>query len=113
MQEIEILTSKNFFRYLDHGLVVTRIYRALQFRAVPVFKHLTEEVTHYRTEADRNPNQKIIAELFKLLGNSYYGKCLTNQLRHLDVQYHEEEGMDGVISDALFKKLDVITDSKH
>lgn len=96
---------------MQHGLVVTRVHKALQFRARRVFEHLTKEVTHHRSEADRDPNKKILAELFKLLGNSYYGKCLTDQQKHMNVQYMNEDDAVAAVNTSLFKKLDIVGES--
>lgn len=88
--------------------MVTRVHRALQFQQKRVFEHLTKEVTHHRSEADRDPNQKILAELFKLLGNSYYGKCLTDQKKHLHIQYMNEDDAIQAVNTPLFQKLDQV-----
>lgn len=89
---------------------MTRVYRALQFQSKRVFEHLTKEVTEHRSQADRDPNKKILAELFKLLGNSYYGKCLTDQGKHVNVQYMNEDDAIGAVNTPLFKQLDVISE---
>lgn len=83
--------------------MVTRVYKALQFKPKRVFEHLATEVTHHRSEADRDPNQKILAELFKLLGNSYYGKCLTDQEKHVNVKYMNEDDAIAAVNTPLFK----------
>lgn len=92
--------------------MVTRVHKALQFRPRRVFEHLTKEVTHHRAEADRDKDKKILAELFKLLGNSYYGKCLTDKQKHLNVQYMNEDDAIAAVNTTRFKKLDVIGERK-
>ena len=37
--------------YLDHGLVITRVYHFIEFRGQPVFKNLIEKFTDIRREA--------------------------------------------------------------
>ena len=37
--------------YLDHGLVITRVYQFIEFRGQPIFKNLIEKFTDIRWEA--------------------------------------------------------------
>jgi hypothetical protein len=91
-------------------LIVTKVYSALQFRPKATFKHLADEVSSHRAEADRDPNKKIMAELYKLLGNSYYGKCLTNKEKQTDISYMFDEEAARAVNDPRFIKLDEVTE---
>lgn len=95
---------------MEHGLVVTHIHNVMQFQRNPVFKHLADEVTFHRSAADREPDKKVLAELFKLLGNSYYGKCLTNKENHLDVSYMGEEPAARAVNRPSFRRLDEVAE---
>jgi hypothetical protein len=84
----------------------------MQFRPKGTFKHLADEVSTKRAEADRDPNQKVVAELYKLLGNSYYGKCLTNKEKQTNIHYMGEEEAARAVNDPMFKSLDEIADGE-
>ncbi len=60
--------------YLTHGLVVTRIYKALEYVPKACFKPFTDQVSQARRNGDADADTAIIAETMKLLGNSAYGK---------------------------------------
>ena len=68
--------------YLEHGLVVTKIYQVVQYWPEDCFKKFGEEVSQARRDGDADPAQTIIADMMKLLGNSAYGKTITNKDRH-------------------------------
>ena len=65
--------------YLEHGLVVTKIYQVVQYWPEDCFKKFGEEVSQARQDGDADPAQTIIADTMKLLGNSAYGKTITNK----------------------------------
>lgn len=93
--------------------MVTYIHKVMQFKPKQVFKHLADEVSEHRAQADRNPDQKVLAELYKLLGNSYYGKCLTDKEKHLDVKYIHEERATRAVNDPMFRKMEQVSESKQ
>ena len=95
---------------MKHGLVVSRVHRAIQFRGEPVFQHLADEVSSHRAEADRDKDKKVLAEMYKLLGNSYYGKCLTNKLKQSNISYMSEEEAARAVNDPMFERLDEVSD---
>ena len=68
--------------YISHGLVVTKIYQVVQYWPKDCFKKFGEEVSEARCNGDADPEQAIIADTMKLLGNSAYGKTITNKDRH-------------------------------
>ena len=49
----------------------------------------------------------------KLLGNSGYGKTVTNVDRHHDVKYCTEIGTSALINNKRFRQLDVVTDDAY
>ncbi len=67
--------------YIEHGLVVTKVYKAVEYIPKACFKPFTEQVSQARRNGDDDPDTAIIAETMKLLGNSAYGKYyLTSSL---------------------------------
>ena len=55
--------------YLDHGLEVTDVQLIAQFKPNPCFKNFGEKVTDARRQGDKDVNQMMLSETWKLLGN--------------------------------------------
>ena len=73
--------------YLNHGLVVTDIQQIIEYKPVACFQNFANKVSNARRDGDQHPNQAILADTFKLLGNSAYGKTLTNLAKHNNIHY--------------------------
>ena len=78
--------------YLTHGLVVDHVYQIIEYSPKPCFQHFGESVSAARRAGDADPDKTIIADTMKLLGNSAYGKTVTNIDRHRNVTYSTEVG---------------------
>ncbi|XP_078681083.1 uncharacterized protein LOC144916013 [Branchiostoma floridae x Branchiostoma belcheri] len=76
--------------YLNHGLKVTRIYQVMEYRPKPSFKSFGDAVSDARRKGDEDKSKKIIADTMKLIGNSGYGKTVTNKEKQTDVEYCED-----------------------
>ena len=48
------------------------------------------QVAQERLDGDRDKDKALIAETMKLIGNSSYGKLITNKEKHHDVIYVNE-----------------------
>lgn len=96
------------YRYLEHGLVATRVHCFIQYNKKAVFAPLCSEVSHHRRKADQDPRYKAYGETFKLMGNSYYGKCCTNIDKHMNVKFLSTENAAVAVCDPLFRKLEQI-----
>lgn len=77
--------------YIKSGLKITKIYQTIEYEAKTCFKHVGERVCDARRKGDADPDQAIIAEMEKLMGNSFYGKTATNQELFKKVQYFNAE----------------------
>ena len=99
--------------YLTHGLVVDRVYQVIEYEANPCFQRFRESVSTARRAGDADPDKAIIADTMKLLGNSGYGKTVTNIDRHRNVQYCTKAGTSSLINNKLFRQLEVVTDSAY
>jgi len=75
--------------YLQHGLVITEIYQMVEYHPRALFNEFGESVSAARREGDVDPSKKVLADTSKLIGNSCYGKTITNKDRHRDVVYVE------------------------
>ena len=65
-----------------------------------------ESVSEARRAGDRDPDKSVLANLMKLIGNSGYGKCITNLEKHKKVQYFNASEVSGVVNDSYFRDLD-------
>ena len=99
--------------YLAHGLVVDRVYQIVEYSPKPCLQHFGDSVSTARRNGDVDPDKSIIADTMKLLGNSAYGKTVTNVDRHRDIKYCTEVGTSLLISKKRFCQLDVVTDDAY
>ena len=101
--------------YLAHGLVVDRVYQIVEYERKPCgkFRQFGESVSTARRAGDADPDKAIIAHTMKLLGNSAYGKTVTNIDRHRNVRYCTEVGTSLLINNKRFQQLDVVTDDAY
>lgn len=73
--------------YLKHGMKVTKIYGVYSYKRSSIFRRFGESVSDARREGDSDPDKALLADMAKLIGNSVYGKTITNKERHRDVKY--------------------------
>ena len=99
--------------YLEHGLVVDRVYQIIEYKRNPCFRNFGEPVSSSRRAGDVDPDKAIIADTMKLLGNSAYGKTVTNIDKHRDVRYCNEVGTSACVNNKRFRQLDVVTDDAY
>jgi hypothetical protein len=96
--------------YLEKGLVVTNIYQAIAYRPNACFGAFRDLVSDARRQGDLHPNKAIIAECMKLIGNSCYGKLLTNLNNHRNVKYCNTESVHHYVRDSCFRSLEQLGD---
>ncbi|VDI57816.1 Hypothetical predicted protein [Mytilus galloprovincialis] len=73
--------------YLEHGMLVTKIYQVLEFKPQRCFRDFVKVVSDNRRLGDANPDKAIIAETSKLEGNSGYGGTIMDQEKFQSVTY--------------------------
>ena len=95
--------------YLKHGLVVDKIYEVVQYTPQKCFEPFAEKVSENRLKGMLE-NKSILAQTFKLLGNSAYGKTLENKGKHTKVLYVDAKEHDRCVCDPLFKKSTPLND---
>ena len=111
---VKILLATPLLRwYLAHGLMVDRVYQIIEYEPNPCFQRFGESVSAARRAGDEDPDKAIIADTMKLLGNSGYGKTVTNVDRHRDVKYCTEIDTSSLINNKRFRQLDVVTDDAY
>ena len=79
-------------RYLDHGLKITAVYRTIDYEPQKIFSWFVQQVTENRCEGDSDPDKALLAEVFKLLANSAYGKLREAVERQTRVIYTKDQG---------------------
>ncbi len=90
MDAEKVLVSTALLKwYLEHGIVVTEIFQVIEFQKAKCFKGFVEQVSKARRDGDADPDQAIVAETMKLLGNSGYGSVLLDKEKHRVISYHE------------------------
>ena len=106
-----LLTTPLLQWYHQHGLVVDDFQQVIEYQPQRCLKAFGETVSDARRQGDLDPTKVILADTFKLLGNSAYGKNITNIARHTDVSYTDEKGTPKLVNDSLFRKLTPLTEN--
>jgi hypothetical protein len=110
----EILLATPLIKwYLEHGLVITKVQQIVEYQPRACFQSFGEAVSNARRMGDVDPNKTILADSMKLIGNSAYGKCLTNKGKHHDVFYVKEDEVGPLVNKPLFKTLTELKDGLH
>lgn len=103
-----LLTTPILKWYLDHGLRVTRVYSLLEMVPKSCFESIRDEIVEYRRQADRDPALKSSGENWKTLGNSLYGKTVTNKQRHKDHMVVPDEKVGSLVNSSRFHKMEEV-----
>ena len=95
--------------YLEHGAVITNVYRTIDYQPTKIFTWFVEQVTEARRTGDKEKSKALLAEVFKLLGNSGYGKLIEVLERQTNIIYTKDEKVvDRALRSAYFSGLDEI-----
>ena len=110
-----LLTTPLLRWYIAHGLVVDHVYQVVEYEPKPCFRNFGESVSTARRNGDVDPEKAIIGDTMKLLGNSAYGKTVTNVDRHRKVTYCTEVGtsLSLLIGNKRFRQLDVVAEDAY
>jgi hypothetical protein len=73
--------------YLEKGLVITKIYQMVDYIPRAIYAEFASSVSAARRLGDADPDMTLLANTSKLIGNSAYGKTITNKERHRNVRY--------------------------
>jgi len=89
--------------------VVTKVYRTIDYQPAKIFPWFVEQVTEARRTGDVDKSKAPLAEAFKLLGNSAYGKLIEALERQTNVIYTKEEKVvDRALRSAYFSHLEEV-----
>ena len=90
--------------YLEHGIVITNIYTVIEYIPNAAFNSFMMQVAQARLDGDRDKDKALITVTMKLIGNSSYGKLITNKENH-DIVYVDESEIGAEIMDEHFYSL--------
>ena len=88
--------------YLEHGLVITKIYKVVEYTPVAAFKDFTMEVANASFQGDWGQRYGLIAELVKLIRNSSHRRTITDKTKHHDLCFADEHQIETEIMDLNF-----------
>ena len=95
--------------YIEHGAVITNVYRTTDYQPTKIFTWFVEQVTEARRAGDKEKSKALLPEVFKLLGNSGYGKLIEALEWQTNVLYTKDEKVvDRALRSAYFSDLDEI-----
>ena len=95
--------------YVKHGAVITKVYRTIDYKPAKIFPWFVEQVTEARRTGDVEKSKALLDEVFKLLGNSGYGKLIEALERQTNIIYTKDEKVvDRALRSAYFSDLDEI-----
>ena len=98
--------------YLTNGLELTAVYRTIDYEPREIFSWFVNEVADNRRKSDADKDKALLAEVFKLLGNSAYGKFIEAVERQNRTLYtRDEEEVDKHLRPVWFKDLEEIGDA--
>ena len=99
--------------YLEHGLVVTRIYTTVEYILNAAFSSFMMQIAQCRLKGDRNKDKALIAEMSKLICNSSYGRMITNKKKHHDIVYINESEISTEIIGHHFHEMTELPDGYY
>lgn len=89
-KKILLLTSLARW-YLDQGLIISKVYQIVQFKPVKCFETFGNSVSDARRAGDVDPTKTLLAETSKLVGNSCYGRMISNKEKHREISFTESD----------------------
>ena len=98
--------------YHEHGLETTAVYRTIDYYPQKTFSWFVNKVANMRRKGDVEADKALLAEVFKLLGNSAYGRFIEAVERQTKVMYtKDEDEVDKHLRSAYFEVLEEIGDA--
>ena len=92
--------------YLEHGLIITKFYEAIEYNKNVCFKELGKSIADARRARDADKSMEIIAKTMKLIGNSLYGRCVMNKEKHVSMNcFNDDNNINKRINDPHFKSV--------
>ena len=100
--------------YLELGLQVTKVHYTVHFPDhKPCFQDFANKVSDARRQGDKDPDSEVVANTFKLVGNSAYGKITMNKTKQTNTVYANGLHATYLINQARFKACRKIEDDLY
>ena len=99
--------------YLNHGLVITHIYTVIEYILNAALNSFMMEFAQAGLDGDHDNDKALIAETMKLIGNSSYGKLITNKGKYHDIVYVNESEIGTEIMYEHFYNLTELPDGYY
>ena len=100
--------------YLNHGMVVTKIYQVVEFQKQRCFLDFVKEASDALRLGDADSDTDIIADTMKVIGNSGYGSLIMDKTKHSDIQYVLGENETCLeVNDPRFQKLECLDEEEQ
>ena len=91
--------------YLQHGLRLKTVHRAISFKQANFLKPFIE----FNTKKRKNANNDFEKDLFNLMNNSVYGKTMENVRKHGDFEIvNSPERFQQLVNKPLFKHRHIL-----
>ena len=100
-----LLTTPLAKWYLDHGLVITKIYEFVEYNPEKSFEKFALYVCDGRRGGDVDSSRKMLVDTWKLIGNSGYSASLVRKDRYKNISYHDQSTVDKAINSPRFVNL--------
>lgn len=94
--------------YLDHGLEITHVYRVIEFDQGRAFSEIVDEVIAYRRLGDSDEAFKLMGDVYKLIGNSIFGKSILAKEKMFNHLFCHENKADKYVRGHRFRNLEDI-----
>ena len=75
---------------MKHGCIVDKLYGVIPAQRGRIFQKFMDKVSEERRKGDIDDKYKIIGEMWKLVGNSAFGRTGMNKNKHRNVKYCNE-----------------------
>ena len=79
--------------YVEHGVVIRAVCRTIDCQAKKIFAWFLEQATEARRTGDVDKSKALLAEEFKLLGSSGYGKLIETLEHQTYVVYTKDKNV--------------------
>ena len=95
--------------YVKCGAEIMVVYRTIDYQATKALKWFVDELTEAQWTRDEDKSKALLADIFKLLGNSSYGKLIEALERQTCMIYTKDEKVvDRALRSAYFEDIDEI-----
>ena len=113
--------------YLEHGLDITKFYKAITYTPKQCFKDITDDISNGRRAGDVDESMAIsnghragdvdesmaiIGETMKLIGNVVYGRTVMDKEKHTTSSVCGLDKISKRMNDPHFKHLEELSDNR-